>query len=99
MYVLSASAQVSDGTLAPIVQFADHTQGVYITEGFPQGFQILDGSVPLVQGPDGTSIIQLAAPGQFVSTGDGTYTQVIKRFCVLYAIDELLDVRSKEIIL
>jgi hypothetical protein len=51
-----------EGSVAPIVQMADQGQPIYITEGFPNGIQILDGSIPFIQSSDGTSIIQLATP-------------------------------------
>ncbi|XP_052818114.1 zinc finger protein 236-like [Mya arenaria] len=73
--------QVSEGNFAPLVQFGDQSQGMYITDssGIPQSIQILDGSVPIIQGPDGTSIIQLAAPSQFVSgAGMEGLTQVVQ---------------------
>jgi len=50
---------------------------VYITEDFPQGIQIVDGSLPIVQGSDGTShIIQLANPQMVSGGGMSGLTQV-----------------------
>lgn len=63
--------------MAPIIQMADQGQPIYITEGFPNGIQIFDGSIPFIQSSDGTSIIQLAAPMVSGANMEGL-TQVIR---------------------
>lgn len=68
---------MSEGSVAPLLQLTDQP-GVFITEGFPQGIQIVDGSIPLVQSSDGTPhIIQLATPQMVSSGGMDGLTQVI----------------------
>lgn len=68
--------QVSEGSMAPIVQLTEQSQGVFITEGFPQGIQIIDGSIPVVQGSDGMSIIQIATPQMVSGSNVEGLTQV-----------------------
>lgn len=62
--------------MAPIVQLTEQSQGVFITEGFPQGIQIIDGSIPVVQGSDGMSIIQIATPQMVSGSNVEGLTQV-----------------------
>ena len=73
--------------MAPVVQVADNTQGVFITEGLPNGggIQILDGSFPFVQSSDGTSFIQLA-PSVVSGSGNEGLTQV----CLSCKVDKCI---------
>lgn len=65
--------QVSDGNL---IQFTDQGQPIYITEAFPNGIQILDGSIPYIQNSDGT-IIQIT-PTMVSAGGMDGLTQVVQ---------------------
>lgn len=73
-----------EGSVAPIVQVTDQGQPIYITEGFANGIQILDGSIPFIQSSDGTSIIQLAAPSM-VSGGNMEGLTQVGIIFLLYA--------------
>ncbi|XP_052231983.1 zinc finger protein 236-like isoform X2 [Dreissena polymorpha] len=64
--------------MAPLVQFTDQSQNIYITDAFPHGIQILDGSIPMLQSSDGTSIIHLATPTLVSGTGIEGYAQVVQ---------------------
>ncbi|XP_060591556.1 zinc finger protein 236-like isoform X2 [Ruditapes philippinarum] len=70
--------QMPEGSVAPIVQMADQGQPIYITEGFPNGIQILDGSIPFIQSSDGTSIIQLATPTMVSGGNMEGLTQIVQ---------------------
>lgn len=70
--------QMPEGSMASMVQMADQGQPVYITEGFPNGIQILDGSIPFIQSSDGTSIIQLAAPSMVSGGSMEGLTQIVQ---------------------
>ncbi|XP_053401911.1 zinc finger protein 236-like isoform X2 [Mercenaria mercenaria] len=70
--------QMPEGSVAPVVQMADQSQPIYITEGFPNGIQILDGSIPFIQSSDGTSIIQLATPTMVSGGNMEGLTQIVQ---------------------
>ncbi|KAL4235060.1 hypothetical protein ACF0H5_006698 [Mactra antiquata] len=68
--------QLSDETGTPVVQMPEAAQPIYITEGYPNAIQIVDG--PFIQSSDGTSIIQLAGSGLVSGGNVEGLTQIVQ---------------------